>query len=52
MPDIESECGDCKNKFVTTEGEQVFYSQKNFDLPKRCFFCRKKRRQEKRREVI
>jgi hypothetical protein len=48
MPDITITCRDCKNEFVWTEGEQVFYKQKGLKKPTVCPICRAKKRAEKR----
>ncbi len=33
-------CKDCRSTFVWSTGEQAFYSEKRFDMPKRCPECR------------
>ena len=37
-------CQDCGEEFVFTENEQRFYEEKGFPEPKRCKFCRQKRK--------
>lgn len=37
-------CKECGKDFEITEGEQKFYKDKGWDLPKRCMECRKVRR--------
>lgn len=38
--DQELTCGDCGNAYVFTAGEQEFFAQKGFTVPKRCKECR------------
>ena len=47
METITLECIDCKNEFTISAGEQEFYKQKGFDLPKRCKECRLKKKQQR-----
>lgn len=42
--DLILKCWDCGDHFTFTVGEQQFYKQKGFDLPKRCEECRDTRR--------
>jgi hypothetical protein len=44
--DIVLRCEDCGKEFIFSAGEQVFYEEKELYPPKRCSFCRKKRRKE------
>ena len=44
MSNITIECNCCKKKFIFTEGEQKFYSQKKLVPPKRCKNCREQRK--------
>ena len=44
MEDIRIECKDCGREFLITVGEQKFYAEKDFPLPKRCPICRKARK--------
>jgi hypothetical protein len=37
----------CGKEFEFEAGEQEFYAQKGFPLPKRCAECRKKKREER-----
>ncbi|MCK9439446.1 MAG: zinc-ribbon domain-containing protein [Candidatus Caldatribacteriota bacterium] len=39
--DKNLKCKDCGAEFVFTEGEQKFYTEKNFPDPIRCPECRK-----------
>ena len=41
MEPIEIECVSCGREFEFTVYEQLNYSKKNFDAPKRCPDCRK-----------
>jgi hypothetical protein len=49
MSETEHKCIEkgCNKTFVITEGEEQFYTDKGFYLPKRCPDCRAKRRAEK-----
>lgn len=44
--DIRLQCVDCDREFIFTEGEQKYFEQKGLFSPKRCFSCRKKKREE------
>ena len=44
MEDIEITCKDCGKRFILTVGEQTFYAEKEFPIPKRCKECRKARK--------
>lgn len=35
----------CRRKFYVSVGEVEYFTQKGFDLPKRCYPCRIKRRE-------
>ena len=39
---------DCQLEFEITEGEQEFFASKEFELPKRCHDCRRKRKELKK----
>ncbi|MHA6250898.1 RQC-minor-1 family DNA-binding protein [Oceanobacillus sp. CAU 1775] len=41
--DLHLKCWECGNRFVFTVGEQNFFKQKGFQLPKRCGECREER---------
>lgn len=41
-------CKDCKQDFEFTEGEQEFYTAKNFPDPVRCPDCRKAKKDAKK----
>ncbi len=43
MPDIETACVQCKEKFLFTEKEQEMFYQRNMPAPQRCAKCRAKR---------
>ena len=47
LPDgsIQATCSDCKEPFTISPGEQKFFNDKGFALPKRCKPCRTIRRQ-------
>ncbi len=44
---IEPTCG---KEFTITDGEIDFYKKKEFDLPKRCTDCRRRRKIERERQ--
>jgi hypothetical protein len=44
MPSEILTCVECKNSFEFSEGEQKYYSEKNFTPPKRCKPCRDRRK--------
>ncbi|MEG1543056.1 MAG: zinc-ribbon domain containing protein [Tannerellaceae bacterium] len=33
-------CKDCGEEFEVTEGEQAWYAERGWDIPKRCKACR------------
>lgn len=39
-------CKDCGCEFVVSEKEQNWYKERGFELPKRCYQCRKDRREK------
>lgn len=46
-------CQDCGKEFIFTAREQEFYAEKGFtNEPKRCFDCRKARKNNKERHTI
>jgi len=47
MTDIEIRCIDCGKSFIFTEGEQEYFKKRELYPPKRCYFCRKKRKEKK-----
>lgn len=42
------ECGDCGNEFPFTVKEKDFYESKSFSEPKRCFPCRRAKKEQRR----
>lgn len=44
MPDQEITCRDCGGTFTFTEGEQEFYTTRNYTPPLRCKRCRQSRK--------
>ena len=40
-------CVDCQKQFYITESEKQFYAENKYELPKRCYNCRKKKREAK-----
>lgn len=47
MPDKTIKCVECHQDFTFTEGEQEFYTSRQFSEPKRCTACREKRKAQK-----
>ena len=45
MGSLKLKCVDCNEEFEYTDGEQEFYIQKGFNVPKRCTECRAKKKQ-------
>ena len=43
MPDVETTCVQCKEKFLFTEKEQEIFYQRNLMAPQRCTKCRTKK---------
>ena len=50
MEDKLLQCQDCKNDFKFRATDQAFYKKNNFQDPKRCPGCRKRRKQIKERQ--
>ena len=53
--DKKLKCKDCEQEFVFTAKEQEIFLQRQFDVPKRCFNCRKAKRKawkERRKNFI
>jgi ribosomal protein L33 len=46
MPKIYKECIQCESDFYVTEKDQSFFKDKGLELPKRCWHCRKKNKEE------
>lgn len=42
-------CGDCSKEFTFTAGEQEFFAQKGFSVPKRCPECRQNAKNRRRK---
>ena len=50
MTDKNITCRDCGSEFIFSVGEQEFYKEKGFDNePTRCTYCRKAKKDQKRR---
>jgi hypothetical protein len=54
MADIYLTCiePDCGKEFYFKESDQKFYEEKGFAPPKRCFACRKKRKEARAAQTI
>ncbi len=48
MGNLDLVCVDCDRDFYIKEEDQEFYKNLGFDLPIRCWYCRKKRKAAKR----
>lgn len=50
--DVKIKCQDCGTEFIFTVAEQKWYEEKGFTPPKRCRYCRNRRKNEqyKRKE--
>lgn len=46
MASIEIKCCDCGNTFYFTDRDQAFYKEKGYQNPRRCFNCRKLKKQQ------
>lgn len=46
MDSIKIKCQDCGTEFLFSVEEQDFYKSHGFVLPKRCRYCRSKRKQK------
>ncbi len=44
--DIKVKCIDCGDDFIFTAGEQKYFRDNNLHQPKRCFNCRKNKREQ------
>lgn len=52
MPNLNLTCIDCGNDFYFKEKDQLFYAKQGYDAPKRCWDCRKIRKEEKQNKAI
>lgn len=52
MEQEEIICKECQNAFTLDQRDLDFFTDKGFDLPKRCLECRKRRRKDKREAEI
>ena len=46
--DIKIKCQDCGTEFIFNIAEQKWYEEHQFTPPKRCRYCRNKRKNERR----
>lgn len=46
LKDKTLQCKDCGKDFVYTVKDQEFYTKMNFEPPKRCKDCRKKKKEK------
>ena len=45
-------CLSCGNRFYIKPKDQQFFTSKSYELPKRCFECRKRRRSEREQGIM
>lgn len=43
----KSPCLDCDFEFFISDKDKKFYDRLGFEYPKRCFFCRRRRREKR-----
>ena len=48
-PDRALTCQDCGAEFIWSEGEQTYYKERDWNMPKRCVECRAKYKETLRR---
>ena len=51
MAKIYRQCVQCGNDFYINDDDQVYFVQKGLELPKRCYACRKKNKQDRESAV-
>lgn len=44
--DVRIKCQDCGTEFIFSVAEQKWYEEKGFTPPKRCRYCRNRRKNE------
>jgi NAD-dependent SIR2 family protein deacetylase len=44
LRDVNLRCVDCSETFTWSKGEQVYYRDRSLSQPKRCLYCRLRRR--------
>lgn len=47
MANLDLTCIECKRDFFIKENEVAFFKEKGFQIPKRCYNCRKARKARK-----
>ena len=47
MSNIKLTCQDCGEEFIFSERDQQFYKEKGFETPKRCRYCRQKKKERR-----
>ena len=50
MAKIILKCKDCGAEFEVSDGEQTWYAEKGWELPKRCKACRELARNKRKKE--
>lgn len=50
MPEMKAVCKDCNEPFVISEGEQAWYTERGWELPKRCKDCRREAKMMKKED--
>jgi len=51
MAKIYRQCVQCSSDFYVNDNDQVYFAEKGLELPKRCFSCRKKNKQDRESAV-
>ena len=47
MTQLDLICIDCEKEFFFKEKEKQFYLDQGYDIPKRCYHCRKRKKNKK-----
>lgn len=51
LTDTKINCVDCDTQFVLSLGEQRWFKDKGFSMPKRCPDCRARRKEDREKEA-
>jgi hypothetical protein len=50
--DMKLSCADCGEEFTFTAGEQKYFLEKAYDIPRRCVKCRAIRKKDKKKKRV
>lgn len=50
LTDTKITCVDCDTQFILSLGEQKWFTEKGFSMPKRCPDCRARRKEDREKE--